>query len=384
MASIFKRPRSQFWFAAFTDANGRRLKKSTKTADKRLALRIADEYETGAKKRRTYLQIRRVMGEFSRTLLGVDMKEPTVREHVESWLAAKAPSTAPSTAVFYRGSTAKFLSWLGERADKEISLIQRADVTAFRNERATKVSAKTVNHEIKVLRMVFKSARKDGVLTDDPAEFVQTIRDRQKEGARRAFTLDELRAVVDECDDEWRSLVFFGLYTGQRLGDLVALKWANLDLQREQIRLRTQKTGKAMTIPISAPLMRHILTLKAADSSDVPIHPRAFQAVIKAGKTGGLSNQFADILAAAGLREKKAHRRTGEGRGANRDQSGLSFHSLRHTAVSMMKAAGIPAAAVMEIIGHDSQQMSEHYTHVGEEAMEKAAAAVPDLLDLTN
>jgi integrase len=380
MASLLKRPRSKFWFAAFTDANGRRLKKSTKTTDKRLALRIADEFETAANKRRTYLQVRRVLGEFSKNLLGVDMKEPTVREHFQTWLAAKAPTTSPSTAAFYQYATAKFVTWLGTRAEKEISLIQRGDITLFRNERASVVSPKTVNHEIKVLRMVFRAARKDGILTDDPAEFVETLSSRNKASVRRAFTIEELKSVIGQCNDEWRSLVFFGLYTGQRLGDLAALKWSSVDLEQEQVRLRTQKTGKSMSIPISAPLMRHILTLPSTDVPDAPLHPRAFANVHKLGRTGGLSNQFADILAAAGLREKKVHRKTGEGRGASRTQNELTFHALRHTAVSMMKNAGIPAAAVMEIIGHDSEQMSEHYTHVGKEAMQKAAAALPDLV----
>jgi integrase len=48
---------------------------------------------------------------------------------------------------------------------------------------------------------------------------------------------------------------------------------------------------------------------------------------------------------------------------------------LRHTAVSLLKDAGIPQAAVQELIGHDSEQMSALYTHVGREALEKAAAA---------
>ena len=45
-----------------------------------------------------------------------------------------------------------------------------------------------------------------------------------------------------------------------------------------------------------------------------------------------------------------------------------------------MKDAGIPAAAVVEIIGHDSEQMSQHYTHTGREALERAAASLPDLV----
>jgi integrase len=380
MASILKRPRSKFWFAAFTDASGRRLKKSTKTTDKKTALKIAHEFESVANKRRTLTQVRRVIGEMSRELLGEDLREPTLREHIEGWLNAKAPSTAPSTAVFYRNATSKFLAWLGGRADQEISLITRANIVAFRNERAAVAAPKTVNHEIKVLRMVFRSARKDGIISDDPAEFAETVRDRGGNSARRPFTIPELRAVLDACDDEWKSLVLFGLYTGQRLGDLATLSWANLDLQRQDIRLTTAKTGKRMSIPISESLQRHILNLPACDASDAPIHPRAFQTMQRCGKSGGLSNQFADILAAAGLREKKTHRKQKEGTVVKRDASGLSFHSLRHTAVSMMKDAGIPEAAVMEIIGHDSEQMSQHYTHTGREALERAAASLPDLV----
>lgn len=380
MASLLKRPNSKFWFAAFTDANGRRLKKSTKTTDKKTAMRIAQEFESVANKRRTLTQIRRVIGEMSRELLGETLGEPSLREYVEAWLNSKAPSAAPSTIVFYRNATSKFISWLGERADREITLITRADIIGFRNERAAVAAPKTVNHEIKVLRMLFRSARKDGVLSDDPAEFAETVRDRRGNTARRPFTIPELRAVLDTCDDEWKSLVLFGLYTGQRLGDLAALSWANLDLQRFDIRMTTAKTGKRMIIPISEPLRRHIMGLPAPDNADAPIHPRAFNALQRSGKTGGLSNQFADILAAAGLRKKKPHRKqTGE-KLPRRDASGLSFHSLRHTAVSMMKDAGIPQAAVMEIIGHDSEQMSQHYTHTGRESLERAAASLPDLV----
>jgi integrase-like protein len=57
----------------------------------------------------------------------------------------------------------------------------------------------------------------------------------------------------------------------------------------------------------------------------------------------------------------------------------LSFHSLRHTAVTLLKDAGIPQAVVQELIGHDSEQMSALYTHVGQEALEKTTAALPQI-----
>jgi integrase len=107
----------------------------------------------------------------------------------------------------------------------------------------------------------------------------------------------------------------------------------------------------------------------------------AFAIVEKQGKTGHLSNQFADLLAQAGLRKKQAHRRiTEKEAGRCRRNGDISFHSLRHTAVTLLKEAGIPQAVVMELVGHDNEEMSQHYTRVGRTALAGAARAFPDLL----
>jgi hypothetical protein len=106
---------------------------------------------------------------------------------------------------------------------------------------------------------------------------------------------------------------------------------------------------------------------------------KAFATVHRQSRSGNLSNQFADLLAQAGLRDKSPHRSKGKGCGSHRASNRLSFHSLRHTAVSLLKDAGIPEAVVMELVGHDSKAMSAHYTHVGAEALEKAVAALPEI-----
>jgi integrase len=56
-----------------------------------------------------------------------------------------------------------------------------------------------------------------------------------------------------------------------------------------------------------------------------------------------------------------------------------SFHSLRHTAVSLLKDAGIPDAVVMALVGHESAAMSQRYTHVGKEALSRATRSLPEL-----
>jgi integrase len=134
-----------------------------------------------------------------------------------------------------------------------------------------------------------------------------------------------------------------------------------------------------MLLPIVGALRSHILSLANTDDPRAPLHPRAYAIAKRQTRSGGLSNQFALLLAAAGLRSMQAHQSRGIGRGGRRSQSEVSFHSLRHSTVSILKNNGVPQAVVQELVGHDSAQMSAHYTHVGREALEKAAAALPAL-----
>ena len=139
-----------------------------------------------------------------------------------------------------------------------------------------------------------------------------------------------------------KALSCFGLYTGQRLADLATLSWDNIDLARNEIRLVTRKTHKRLAIPIAAPLRTHIDSLPNTDKPGSWLHPKAAATIARQKRSGTLSNQFADLLAQAGLREKTAHKSTGKGRDGQRQSGGLSFHALRHTAVSLLKMPGFP------------------------------------------
>jgi len=96
-------------------------------------------------------------------------------------------------------------------------------------------------------------------------------------------------------------------------------------------------------------------------------------------RVGTLSNQFTDLLVAAGLRQSRDHQGRGIGRNGKRTGMDTSFHSLRHTAVSLLKDAGIPDAVVMALVGHESAAMSHRYTHVGKEALSRATQSLPEI-----
>ena len=83
------------------------------------------------------------------------------------------------------------------------------------------------------------------------------------------------------------------------------------------------------------------------------------------------------------MREKQSHKakaKDGAGRGGRRQSNALSFHCLRRTATTLLHEAGVPAAVVQELVGHDSEETHRVYINVGREALASAAAKLPDLL----
>jgi integrase len=364
MASVLRYPSSRYWIACFRDANGRQFRRSTRETVKTRALAVATAFERAAKAKGSAQRVRQVLSAFLAEHFDEELPAATVADFFSRWLAARRREIAESSFHRYGIAVASFLSFLGPRASRGIDAISREDITAFRDSLA--LSPASANFALKIARRIFRAARLEGLILRDPAEGVAGVRDRRAR-LRRPFTMGELRAVVEVADDEWRSMVKVGIYTGLRLSDIAALSWAQVDLPRGEIRLHVRKTGKALLLPIAAPLHAHLLALAGADEPGAPLHPRAFAAVSH-GRTARLSAQFARLLVSAGV--------VAPGQGK---RVGLTFHSLRHTAVFLLKDSGAPDAVVMALVGHSSVAMSQRYTHVGMPALAKAAGALPQI-----
>ena len=101
-----------------------------------------------------------------------------------------------------------------------------------------------------------------------------------RKSKRRAFTLAEIKRILKACSDdtEWRGLVLFGLYLGQRLGDLSKLTWRAVDLESGEIAFTTRKTGRRIVLPLVQPLSDYLASLPASDNPNAYIFPRAASA----------------------------------------------------------------------------------------------------------
>jgi len=186
-----------------------------------------------------------------------------------------------------------------------------------------------------------------------------------------------LQACSD--DHEWRGLVLLGLYLGQRLGDLARLTWRAVDLESGEIAFTARKTGRRIVLPLVQPIAYYLTSLPANDKPNAFIFPHA----ASAKRTASLSNQFREILVEAGLVEPQpwGHRSTGKGRTGPRTVSEISFHSLRHSAVTMLKAAGVSDFIAREIVGHESAAVSRQYTHLTTDDKRAAMQRLPDVTD---
>jgi integrase len=381
MPSLWKHPESKFWVACYTDKDGRQKKQSTKIEAKeknrKAAMRVADELESAHRRRATTTQIFKMCGDLVKDVTGEELEAVKVGDFLDSYLKRRAAEVSPATLASYKGAAEKFKAWLGEKVSMELFRVEKPHILGFRDHLAQSLHRTTANNVLKCLRVFFKDARRERRIFDDPCEDVSTLK-KEAGGSseRRAFTRPELRLVMKEVEGtEWVSLVRFGLYTGQRLGDVANLRWSQIDLENEEISMTTAKTGRRVLVPVCSALNEHILTLKTGDQPESFVHPRA-----AALGVSHLSREFGEILGRCGLRQAvKDHRKKAGREGARRELNPLSFHSLRHTAVSMMKNAGISPAVVQDLIGHESAEMSAHYTHIESEAKRKALAKLPSI-----
>ena len=300
----------------------------------------------------------------------------SIKSWCEAWLQAKAIEAEGSTHARYARIIERFIESLGAKANRDLSILQAVEITWFRDREAKVLSRATANLSLKVLRVCFSEAVRQGLLAANPAVRVPVLKTSDK-SARRAFTFSEIKRILKACgdDQEWRGLVLFGLYLGQRLGDLSKLTWRAVNFETGEIAFTARKTGRRIVLPLVQPLSDYLASLPASDKPDAYIFPRA----ASAKRTGALSNQFREILAGAGLVEPRSHQARKQGRAQAREPSEISFHSLRHSAVTMLKASGLSDVFAREIVGHDSAAVSRQYTHLSTDDLRTAMQRLPDV-----
>jgi integrase len=170
---------------------------------------------------------------------------------------------------------------------------------------------------------------------------------------------------------ELRVLFYLGAFTGQRLKDCALLQWQNVNLSRQRIKVAQFKTGKEVSIPV-APRLLEVLREAEEWQEDTYVLPATAKRYLKKDKNGKdtgpsfVNHDVIRVIKWSGLQPSvKVDKRA-------RAVTVYGFHSLRHSFVSFCIDHNIPKAVAVSILGADSDIIDQYYTHIGEDAQERA------------
>jgi len=223
------------------------------------------------------------------------------------------------------------------------------DIEKFKLMKLTEGRAKaTVNTYLKVLKRMYNIAIDWGYAKDNPARRVKLYseKDSLKE---RILSKEEEDRLLEAASAHLRPILVIALNTGMRRGEILNLKWNQIDFQKNEIRVEKTKSEKPRTVDINSYLLEKLLRLKKKSdrSQYVFINP----------KTGvpftTVRRSFENACKDAGIEE-------------------LRFHDLRHSFASRLIEKGVDIIRVKELLGHSSVRVTERYTHSNQKERKKA------------
>lgn len=158
--------------------------------------------------------------------------------------------------------------------------------------------------------------------------------------------------------DEWlKQMIHVGVGTGLRRGELLNLRWGDVDLEDEMLYVRnradfTTKNHSEHAVPLRGDALRVLREMQEArtDNLDGPVFTDKNGKPLKEDR---VSKRFKFFVCKAKLDGRER----------------ISFHTLRHTTASWLAMQGISMRVIQKILGHSSVQVTERYSHLSPEVM---------------
>lgn len=311
--------------------------------------------------------------------LPVAVERQTVERFLAGWLEEVVkPNHRPKTYRIYEQLVRTHLTpMLGHHHLTKLTPqhVQQMLTTKL----STDLSPRTVQRLRDVLRNALNHALRWGLVQRNVAALVDppTVED----GDMHVLTTAHARVLLDAArGDRWEALYQVALSLGLRQGEILGLRWDDVDLDRRTLRIAyalqavdgtlqlvKPKTKRSIrTLPLPSTLVGALDAHRARQADDrrgagerwqehglvfatgvgTPIHPR------------NLVRSFHQLLKRAGLPP-------------------MRFHDLRHSCLSLLAAQGVPPRVAMEIAGHSDIRLTQNiYTHVLDESKQQAATAM--------
>jgi integrase len=269
-------------------------------------------------------------------------EKTTFAEVIESYCHNELPTHKGGVTEDIR--LRAFLRDQAELVGRRMATLKPEDFENFRDRRLKKVAPGTVKRELNLLHAIIENSRRRLGLVENPVSPVRRPTVRDARDVRLAPGDEErLFAAIDaESRNPWlKPSIILAVETAMRKGELLALRWENIDLDNRVAFLPDTKTGKARKVPLSS---RAIATLRAL--------PRSLNGRVLATTSEGLKCAF-----------ERARKRAG--------MEHFNFHDLRHEAASRLFERGWNVMEVAAVTGHADLQSLKRYTNLRAEDLAK-------------
>jgi len=385
MAWLFTQPGSKNWWVGYR-FNGKQYRSSTKTPDRHQA-------EQALAKFRTLYQAKQagILDEVYEALSGTqNQSQDSLRTTIDLWLDECKSNVAAKTHERYSEVADDFCKFLNADAVKPLLKdVQRDIVADYLRRRKARTSPQTARLSRTILGGFFNYAVDNEKIPKSPVPSSKSLKLTQRAAedtkTRRPLTLAELKTVFEKCPNEfWQYMVLSGFFLGQRMGDLICLTWGAVDFKDEVARLVQAKTGKSVEVPLHPALLQFLIKRKTATGkvpAAEPIWPEKAELYRRQGSKAFSNEFYDDVLLPSGLVPPRTHKKTKRADNETRKVNAVSFHSLRHTFVSLLKATGATQAVAKELAGHSSDAISDHYTAMPPNVLAEAIKQLPKIME---
>jgi len=275
-------------------------------------------------------------------MIGVDI--PTLNDFADDYIKHVRDVKKKRSWSRDKELLTSLCSFFGE---KKLSEITPKDIEDYKRMRLQEVKPATINLALSCLRHLFNLAKRwKKYFGDNPVTEVDFFE--ENNNINRILSLEEEERLLSCSIPYLKTIIICALNTGMRKGEILGLKWSNINLDNRLITIEATntKSKKTKKIYINSILRGIFLELKLKN----------------------MGNDF--VFTGSDGKPIKTIRTSFENACKRAKVYGLRFHDLRHTAATRMIENGANIVAVSRILGHSTLSMTMRYSHPDESIRE--------------
>ena len=240
-------------------------------------------------------------------------------------------------------------------ADRYLHEITPRLIEEFKAKRIEEVSPARVNRLLACLKSIYSKAILWGRYSgDNPVKKVKMFKENNER--TRFLEKEEIIKLLSNCNKGLRPIVVVALNTGMRLGEILGLKWRDIDIQRGIIYLYNTKNGEKRELPVNEQVKTAFIRTPKHPKSEFVFH------LPDGSQRKDIRFSFFTALAKSAIKD-------------------FRFHDLRHTFASQLVMGGVDLNTVRELLGHKTMKMTLRYSHLSGNHKQRAVDVLNKRMD---